>query len=125
MMFACVSIITYFLLDGFIGLYKQSAEVESLIRSLYMYYLWFLPLLWAISFVIPAALRAAGDVRNNMVTAISSMFIFRVGASFILTRYTSLGIHGIWFGMYLDWIFRSILFVIRLCGKKWLTKKVV
>ncbi len=122
---AVVCAVTAIVLDGFIGLYDQSEEVNTLIRSIYMMYLWLMPTIWPISFVIPAALRAAGDVRNNMVTAIASMIIFRVGASYVLTKYTSLGIHGIWVGMYLDWIFRSILFVVRLCGKKWLTKKVV
>lgn len=125
MVAAVVCIFVALIRDNFIGMYNQGEEVNMLIREVLKYYLWMMPLLWSMSFVVPAALRAAGDVRNNMVTAISSMFIFRVAVSFVLTKYTSLGLMGIWFGMYLDWIFRSTLFVIRLCGKKWLTKKVV
>ncbi|NLD87076.1 MAG: MATE family efflux transporter [Clostridiales bacterium] len=125
MALSAICVIAFFLLDGFMGLYKQSEEVESIIRSLYNVYLILMPLMWAVSFVLPSALRAAGDVQNNMITAVVCMFVFRVGASFLLTKYTSLGIHGIWIGMYLDWFFRAIFFILRFRSGKWLTKKLV
>ncbi len=77
---------------------------------------------WAISFTLPNAFRAASDVKFTMVTSIASMWIFRVGLCYILAGYLSFGIYGVWFAMFVDWIFRAILFGVRFVSGKWLTK---
>ena len=84
-----------------------------------------MPLLWSISFVLPNALRGAGDVRVNMYGSIASMIVFRLIVSFCLTHFTNLGVHGIWFGMYIDWIVRSTFFLVRFHGRAWTEKKLV
>ena len=111
--------------DPFISLYHQPEAVNEIIRSILRPYLIMMPLLWAVSFVLPCALRAAGDVRHNMYGSVGSMILFRLVLSFIFTRYTPMGFQGIWYAMYVDWIVRSTWFLIRFHGDKWTRMKLV
>ena len=56
-----------------------------------------------------------------MIIAILSMWIFRIGFSYVLGRYMGLGVMGVWIAMSIDWIFRAICFVVRYKGGKWKT----
>lgn len=82
-------------------------------------------LIWPLSFTLPQVLRASGDVRFTMTVSITSMWIFRVGLSYILGLSLGMGLHGIWFAMYTDWLFRSTCFVIRFRKGTWKSKKVI
>ena len=115
----------YFLMTPFLALYSQPEPVNDIIRVIFRYYLIAMPLLWSVSFVLPNALRGAGDVRVNMYGSIASMIVFRLLVSFCLTHFTNLGVHGIWFGMYIDWIARSTFFLVRFHGHAWTEKKLV
>jgi len=76
-------------------------------------------LLWTPSFVLPNALRAGNDVRFTMGISIFSMFVFRVGTSYILGAHFGMGAVGVWIAMVIDWIFRSSLFIWRFFSRKW------
>lgn len=88
---------------------------------------------WPMSFTMPNILRGAGDAKYTMLITNISMWVFRVAGSYLISRWflfkypqnTSLALFGIWLGMYLDWVFRGLLFYIRFCGKKWLEKSVI
>ena len=80
---------------------------------------------WVPSFSIPYAMRAAGDARFTMIVSILSMFILRVGFSYVLTAIVPLGIMGIWIAMEIDWVGRSISYIIRFIQGGWKKKKVV
>lgn len=82
-------------------------------------------LFWTVSFAIPNALRAAGDARFTMTVAVLCMWLFRIGASYILVYVFDMGLLGVWCAMFLDWVVRGALFVWRYHGDKWLTKCVV
>ena len=82
-------------------------------------------LIWPLAFTLPQVLRAAGDVRFTMSVSIASMWIFRVGLSYIFALTLGMGLHGIWFAMYVDWLFRSICFVTRFLKGSWQTRKVI
>ncbi len=75
--------------------------------------------LWPASFTLPNALRAANDVKFTMIAAILSMWIFRIGISYILGKEMGMGAIGVWIGMIMDWIFRIICFVWRYACGKW------
>ncbi|TCK98720.1 putative MATE family efflux protein [Natranaerovirga hydrolytica] len=79
-------------------------------------------LIWPLSFTLPSTFRAAGDVRFPMVIAIVSMWTFRIGFSYVLGSYLGLGVFGIWIAMTIDWLFRSLCFVIRFISGSWKTK---
>ena len=77
------------------------------------------------AFLPVAAFRSAGDVRYAVVMAVSTMFIFRVGLSYLLNAVTDLGLMCVWFGMAADWTCRTVLNTIRFRSGKWLHKKLI
>lgn len=70
-------------------------------------------LIWPTAFVIPNALRASNDVAFTMYSSIFSMWIFRIGFSYLLSRYFGMGLMGTWVAMFIDWAVRSVFFVYR------------
>ena len=76
-------------------------------------------LLWPVSFTFPNMLRACNDVRFTMGISVFSMFLFRIGLSLIIAVHFGLGAIGVWIAMIVDWIFRSICFIIRYLHGKW------
>lgn len=76
--------------------------------------------IWPLSFTLPNALRAAGDVNMPMVVAIASMWLWRVGLSVVLGKYLGMGVAGVWLAMIVDWLCRSVCFGLRFQGREWL-----
>ena len=77
--------------------------------------------LWPLSFTLPNALRAAGDVKVPMVISMVSMAAVRLVGSWLLGVKLGLGVVGVWIAMVADWICRAICFTTRFRGTKWLT----
>ena len=73
----------------------------------------------------PNILRAAGDASFTMTVSIVSMWVFRVGFCYLWVLKMGGGLLSIWMGMYLDWAFRSICFMVRFVREKWLEQKVI
>lgn len=106
-------------LAGFIvSLYTQNTEIIDISVKLLKLNAIFSPL-WAISFVLPAGLKGAGDAKYTMITSIIGMWLFRIIAGYILGIPLGLGVIGIWLGMYIDWIVRGILYLLRFNSGKW------
>ena len=76
-------------------------------------------IIWPLSFALPAAYRAAGDAKACMYTSIVSMWIFRIGFSYLVGKYMGLGVFGVWVAMVIDWVVRAICFIIRYLNGKW------
>ena len=74
---------------------------------------------WPVSFTLPATFRACGDARSCMIISTLSMWIFRIGFSYILGKYMGMGAFGIWVAMVIDWVFRCICFGIRYFRGTW------
>lgn len=55
-----------------------------------------------------------------MKTAITGMWVFRVGLGYLLGVVLKWGVYGIFIAMFVDWGVRGILYSIRLRGDKWL-----
>ena len=79
--------------------------------------------IWPLSFTMPNALRAAGDVHYTMIVSILSMWIFRVGSSYVFGIMLGFGVLGVWIGMFIDWACRSTFFTIRFLNGKWIQKE--
>lgn len=77
-------------------------------------------LIWAPSFALPNALRAADDVKFVMCVTMASMFICRVAMSYVLGRYFGLGVFGVWIAMIMDWVVRAVIYIYRLLSGGWL-----
>lgn len=81
--------------------------------------------IWPLSFTMPNALRAAGDVKYTMIVSILSMWICRIIASYVLVFYLNVGLIGVWIGMFVDWYVRGIFYGIRYLSNKWIGYKVI
>lgn len=117
-MFA-INIIIIFTLPFLLNLYHLSPETVKITTSLLIYYCIIVCLIWAPSFFLPNALRAANDVKYTMWVAIISMWIWRIGFSYFLAIYLNIGLLGVWIAMTIDWLFRAICFVIRFRKEKY------
>lgn len=100
-------------------MYNLTSETRSLTVFVLIFSGGVSSLLWSQSFMLPNVFRATGDVKYPMVVSIISMWIWRVGGSFLFGSIFGLGLIGIWFGMSIDWIFRGVLFIRRYRSKVW------
>lgn len=107
-----------------IRVYNLSEETGHMATEIITLHAGMAIFIWALSFTLPNTLRAANDVAYCMWVSIGSMWIFRIGFSFVLGQYLGLGLLGVWMSMIADWIVRIIFFVIRYRGNKWQLKKV-
>lgn len=105
--------------------YHLTPATMATTKEIVFYHSIFAILLWTIAFVLPATFRASGDVKACMYISIFSMWVFRIGCSFLIAKYFKVGVLGVWFAMFIDWGFRSICFVIRYLKGSWIGKKVV
>ena len=81
--------------------------------------------LWIPAFVTPAFLRSTGDATFTMICSSITMWIGRVGMGIVLGGYFGLGIVGVWIAhTIIDWIARSIIYLLRYRSGKWTTKAI-
>lgn len=78
----------------------------------------------SLGFVIPGALRGAGDTRVSMYVTVFGAWVVRVGLTYALMNYMHLGLVGAWIAMFLDWVGRSSLYWLRFKGGQWKTLRV-
>ena len=113
------------LLPVVIGIHNPSPATAALARELMLYCIACTILLWPASFVLPNGLRAAGDVRFTMTVSIVSMWVFRIGFSYLLAKGLQMGVLGVWIAMTIDWAFRILCFAIRFFRGKWMNKQLI
>ena len=115
-------------------LFGLTPESTVLARTLLLLHSAVSVVLWPVAFCLPPAFRAANDVMFTMVISSFSMWVFRVAAAYLLALDTvsvfgffslsgfGLGVLGVWLAMFLDWIFRTALFLWRFVSDRWLAK---
>lgn len=118
--FVLLNIAIILLIDSILGIYNLSQETNLLASQLSTVYCIVCLILWPASFTLPNALRAANDVRFTMGISMLSMWLFRIVLSYVFAFYFNLGVLGVWIAMFVDWLFRSICFIIRFATGKWL-----
>lgn len=104
-----------------IGAFHLSAASAGTAHALILFHGLCASLIWPLAFTLPNSFRAASDVRYPMVLSVLSMWIFRVGGSYLLTNAFGLGVFGVWAAMMIDWVFRTVVFVARYKSGTWLT----
>ena len=105
---------------GLLRFYTQDAATLKAALPLLVSALIAQPLLWPVSFITPSGLRGAGDVRYTMTVSIVSMWLLRILLGYVFTVWLGWGILGIWLAMYADWAGRSLFFLKRMAGDRWL-----
>ena len=123
--YACVisvSVVLCLFSNFFVGMFNLSTGATKLAQEIIFIHSIFVCTIWPVAFTLSNSFRAASDVRFTMINAISSMWALRVGLSFVFTGLLNMGVMGVWYAMFCDWIFRFIVFIIRFISGKWLTK---
>lgn len=127
-----VILVTTLFLRPIIGLYSLSDETIDLTVRIMLFHAAAAIILWPPSFSLPHVFRAASDVKFPSVISTVSMWIFRVGFSYLLAPEqctifglaipcAGLGIMGVWIAMATDWLFRTIVYGIRFLSNRWMT----
>ena len=71
---------------------------------------------WPPAFALPNTLRAGMDARFTMMVSVFSMWVFRIGLGYVFVKGLHMSVLGIWYAMFVDWIFRLVVFVWRFQG---------
>ena len=120
-----ISLITFPCARLLVSAYTTNSDVIPIAVNLIRTSLLSMPLLWAVSFVIPAGLKGAGDARYTLMVSIFGMWAFRVTLGYVMAIPLGLGVMGVWLGMYIDWLVRGVLFYTRLKRGKWKNNVVI
>lgn len=100
--------------------YNLSPETAALTKKIILFYGVNAIIIWPLAFTLTNTLRAANDVRYAMLVSIGSMWIVRIGLGIFFAKTLNIGMFGAWMGMICDWYVRSIFFIGRFKGTKWI-----
>lgn len=113
-----------FLAHPLIQLFNLSTAASALAEQVLMINLLVSLVFWPPAFTVANFLRATGDARYTMTVSMFSMWVFRVGLSYLFASF-GWGLQGVWIAMYIDWIVRGTAFSRRMIRGGWKNKKVV
>lgn len=113
------SVTTLAALPGIMHLYNLSEAAMTFTKQIVWYHGICCMLIWPEAFTLANTLRAASDVKYCMLWSIISMWVFRIGFSYIVAVKMNMGVLGVWIAMTIDWAVRAVLFIIRYRGTKW------
>ena len=117
MIVCCLGVIA--VLPAVLHVYSLSAEATAMTEDIIVYHGICCMIIWPIAFNLPNVLRASNDVAFCMILSILSMWICRIGMSYVLGVRMGFGVFGVWVAMTMDWVVRAIFFVIRYRSGKW------
>jgi len=120
-----INVNVFLFMDQIAGFFKLSPEAHDLCLSFLKIHCITSTLFWCFSFVLPNALKAAGDARYVMIVAASTMWLVRVCSAYIMAFPLGLGPVGVILAMGADFLFRGIFFGARWFSGKWMEKKVI
>ena len=98
-----------------VGIYNLSPEASDLAQKLLLARSCGM-VLWPLAFALPNTLRAGLDAKFTMMVSVFSMWMFRIGLGYVFVKGLHMSVLGIWYAMFVDWIFRLVVFVWRFKG---------
>ncbi|WP_125606462.1 MATE family efflux transporter [Lapidilactobacillus bayanensis] len=102
-----------------LALFNPSAAIKPQIFQIYLIFCVGHFLVWSLSFILPSALRAAGDAKFTTTISLLTMWIVRVGLGYIFGIVLHFGLNGIYIIWTVEWGLRGLIFLIRFRGQKW------
>lgn len=120
-----INSIIFLLIPVIMKIYNLSAQTAQVTQSIIIFHGIACIIIWPIAFILPGTFRAAGDAKICMIISIISMWVFRIGFSYLLGGYFGLGVFGVWIGMVIDWVVRAVCFIIRYISGKWKKEAIV
>jgi putative MATE family efflux protein len=113
------------LFQPIVGLFHPPAEIVNDIFIIILITSIVQIVLWPASFLMPSALRAAGDSKFTSITSMLSMWLFRVTLGYILGITLGFGIIGVWVAMNCEWGVRGAIFLWRFRGEQWYKHRLI
>lgn len=110
---------TLLLLRPILNLYHMSETTFSLAFTIMILHIVGWVTVWVMSFSLPNAFRAAGDVKYPTIISIVSMAVFRIGSAYLLAYVFHMGVLSVFYAMLMDWTFRCICFSAHWKSGKW------
>ena len=101
--------------SSIVGIYNLSPEASGMAQSLLLAHSCGM-ILWPLAFALPNTLRAGMDAKFTMMVSVFSMWAFRIGLGYVFVKGLHMGVLGVWYAMFVDWLFRLVLFVWRFRG---------
>ena len=98
-----------------VGIYQLSPEASAISKQMITAHS-IAMVVWPLAFTIPYTLRASLDAKFTMAVSVFSMWVFRIAFAYLFVRVFQLGVMGVWYGMFIDWIFRAAVFSLRFHG---------
>jgi len=120
-----ININIFIFMNPIISIFNLSPEAHALCAIYLKIHCVTSALFWCPSFVLPNALKAAGDARYVMIVASCTMWLVRVLLSFLLAYTFGMGSAAVYVAMGADFLFRGFFFIKRWLGNKWIEKKVI
>ena len=105
-------------------LYNVSDEALALARTCALIHIFGSCVFHPFAYCFPNFLRAAGDARYTMICSAVSMFVLRVGMSYVLAIFIPSAL-CVFIANFFDWIGRGALFLARYNSGKWMEKRLV
>lgn len=122
---AATNLALFLLIPTVVTWFSLSAEAAAMCVTVVRWFNLFSVFFWAASFTLPNVLRSGGDAKFTMTVSILSMWAFRVVLSYFFVLQMGMGLTGVWFGMFIDWICRGLCFTVRFRHGKWMEHKVI
>ncbi len=129
--------VTLIFIRPLMSAYGISADAVDLTIKLVLYHSILAAIIYPLGFLLPSTFRAASDVKFTLYVSMISMWCLRVALAYFLAldsvtifKVITLpglgwGIMGVWIAMFLDWILRSTLYLIRYIRGRWLKSKLL
>ena len=118
-----LSVLLFFFATPVVGIFGLTPGAAVMAIQVLRWCAVFDLIFWPMSFSLPNALRASGDAKFTMIVSMCSMWIFRIGFSYLLVP--QIGLLGVWVAMFIDWIVRAVVFLNRFLSGRWKTKTVI
>jgi putative MATE family efflux protein len=125
LIYLIININIFIFMNQIIGIFNLSQEAHQLCALFLKVHCVTSTLFWCPSFVLPNALKAAGDARYVMIVAVCTMWFVRVCSAFLLSYTFGFGPVGVYLAMGADFLFRGIFYTRRWLSNKWIEKKVI
>jgi putative MATE family efflux protein len=120
-----ININIFIFMNPLVGIFNLSPEAHEMCIIFLRIHCVTSTLFWCSSFVLPNALKAAGDARYVMIVAASTMWFIRVCLAFDLAFPLGFGPAAVYVAMGVDFLFRGFFFTKRWLSNKWIEKKVI
>ncbi len=123
--FVLSTVIVLGLMPLLMKIYNLSEEATKLVWIIVISHGVMMILVWTSGYMLPVVFRSAGDARFPMFISTFSMIVFRIVFAYIFSLYFGMGMLGTWAAMYVDWIFKTIIYEIRYRKGTWMGYKII